>query len=274
METSKKQKRETAAFEHEDGANLPIIDAELVEDSSGGKAVSNIENRKSKTEIINKRQTTNGREPIRQSAVRDYILLPLIFLTVALFGGLRVAAESGAFVFLKPPLVCLIFATILIVLFFRAGLIRFDGWFSESFSTVKNVANAAVLIALFAATVQIFNSLLPEKGLPFWIFTFCFFWTLLNNLFSVFDARRLLQSLGSLFGFAFLVKYLALAYMTAPASESWWRGILENPTQEFFTLLFDLPRFAPATGYIQFFAVTFYLLGLFLLSPASAENTK
>ena len=169
---------------------------------------------------------------------------------------------------------CLIFATILIVLFFRANLIRLDGWFSESFPTLKNIANASVLLALFAATAQIFNSLLPEKCLPFWIFAFCFFWTLLNNLFSIFDAKRLLQSLGSLFGFAFLVKYLALAYMTAPASASWWRGILENPTQEFFTLLFDLPRFSPATGYIQFFAVIFYLLGLFLLSPVSAKNEK
>lgn len=264
------------ALEHGDAEikDLPVIDGELIEDSSAEKSVSKTAIRRPKIEIIGKRQTTRNKEPIRQSAVRDYILLPLIFLTVALFGGLRVAAENGAFIFLKPPLVCLIFATILIVLFFRASLIRFDGWFSESFPTVKNIANGAVLTALFAATAQIFNSLLPEKGLPFWIFAFCFFWTLLNNLFSVFDAKRLLQSLGSLFGFAFLVKYLALAYMTAPASESWWRGILENPTQEFFTLLFDLPRFAPATGYIQFFALVFYLLGLFLLSPIPAENKK
>ncbi|MDQ3321740.1 MAG: hypothetical protein M3525_04795 [Acidobacteriota bacterium] len=276
MEISKEQKRETSSFERNDleGKDLPVIDGELIEDSSGEKSVSKIDSRKPNIEIINRRQTANDREPIRQSAVRDYILLPLIFLTVALFGGLRIADDDGAFIFLKPPLVCLIFATILIVIFLRAGLIQLDGWFSESFSTLKNIANAAVLTTLFAASTQIFNSLLPEQGLPFWIFAFCFFWTLLNNLFSVFDTKRLLQSLGSLFGFAFLIKYLVLAYITAPASESWWRGLLENPTQEFFTLLFDLPRFSPATGYIQFFAVIFYLIGLFLLSPVSAENEK
>ncbi len=124
---------------------MQVIDGDLIEDSSGEKSVSKIDSRKPNIEIINRRQTANDREPIRQSAVRDYILLPLIFLTVALFGGLRIADDDGAFIFLKPPLVCLIFATILIVIFLRAGLIQLDGWFSESFSTLKNIANAAVL---------------------------------------------------------------------------------------------------------------------------------
>lgn len=254
------------------GGDLPTVDGELIEDSSGGgKSVSEIANQRRQTEIVNRKQAASGKEIIRQSAVRDYLLLPFVFLTVALLGGLRVAANAE-FVFLKPPLVCLIFATILIVAFFRAGLIRLDGWFSESFSTVKNVANAAVLIALFAATVQIFNSLLPEKGLPFWVFAFCFFWTLLNNLFSVFEAKKLLHSLGGLFGFAFLIKYLVLANLTAPQNESWWRGLFENPAQEFLTFALDLPRFSAATGYIQFFAVIFYLVGLFLVSPVTTEN--
>lgn len=268
MEIDKRQKAETTVFESGD---MPVVDGELVGDFDD-PTISKNDDRKLKAEIINKGSLTPY-APQNQKSYLQYIFLPLIFLTVALFGGLRIAAD-GAFIFLKPPLVCLIFATILIVIFLRAGLIRVDGWFSESFSTVKNIANAAVLTTLFAASTQIFNSLLPERGLPFWVFAFCFFWTLVNNLFSVFDAKRLLQSLGSLFGFAFLIKYLALAYMTAPASESWWRALLENPTREFFTLLFDLPRFAAATGYIQFFAVIFYLIGLFLLSPTSAENEK
>ncbi|HXG83068.1 MAG TPA: hypothetical protein VNI84_03480 [Pyrinomonadaceae bacterium] len=273
VEISKEQKRKTFEFEPDNGEveDLPVIDGELIEDSSVKKILSKTE--RPKIGIIKQGQRTNDKEPIRQSAVRNYILLPFIFLTAALFGGLRIGTD-GAFIFLKPPLVCLIFAAILIVIFLRSGLIRLDGWFSESFSTLKNIANTAVLTTLFAASTQVFNSLLPEQGLPFWVFAFCFFWTLLNNLFSVFDAKRLLQSLGSLFGFAFLVKYLVLAYMTAPASESWWRALLENPTREFFTLLFDLPRFSSGTGYIQFFTVIFYLIGLFLLSPVSTENEK
>lgn len=270
MEIDKPRAVKTNVFENDE---LPVVDGELVGDSDE-TIVSDNRERKLQTEIINQSlPAPDGSQ--NQKSYLQYIFLPLIFLTVTLLGGLRIAADDGAFVFLKPPLVCLIFATLLLVLFFRAELLRLDGWFSEKFSTIKNIANTAVLTALFAASTQIFNALLPEKGLPFWVFAFCFFWTLLNNLFSAFDAKRLLQSLGSLFGFAFLVKYLILAYIVAaPSSESWWRALLENPTREFFTLLLDLPRFSSATGYIQFFAVIFYLIGLFLLPPVSTKPEK
>ena len=48
--------------------------------------------------------------------ILQYLLLPLIFLTVTLLGGLRLSAENNAFLFLKPALVCLILATILLIL--------------------------------------------------------------------------------------------------------------------------------------------------------------
>jgi hypothetical protein len=247
----------------------------LVEDSkSESSNLSKTEDRKPKTEITkDKEQRTKDEAPIRQSAIRNYLLLPLIFLTVTLLGGLRLSADINAFIFLKPALVCLIFSALLLVLFFRAELLGFEGWFSENFSTLKNVANAFVLFTLFTASVQIFNSLLPEQGLPFWIVALLFFWTLWNNLFSVFTAKRLLQSLGSLFGLAFVLKYLILANLTAPANESWLRAIIENPTKEFFTYLLDLPGFSAGTGYIQFFTVIFYLLGLFLL-PITSDTKK
>ena len=202
---------------------------------------------------------------------RIYLLLPLVFLTVTLLGGLRIAsAENGGVIFWRPALFCLISAAILMALFFRAGLISVEGWFSESFSALKNVANGAVLITLFAASMQIFNSLLPEQGLPFWVFAFCFFWTLWNNLFADFDVRKLLRSLGALFGLAFVVKYLILINLTAPESGS-WRAFLQNIPSEVLTYVLDLPRFSAGTGYIQFFTVALYLLGLFLL-PARSDK--
>lgn len=202
-----------------------------------------------------------------------YVILPLILQTVALLGGLRLAGADGAFVFLKPAIVCLIFAAILLILFFRANLLYLHGWLSEDFPLTKNAANAAVLLSLFAASAQLFNSLLPERGLPFWVVGFCFFWTLWNNLFAGFDTRKLLRSLGALFGLAFVVKYLLLANLTAPQSDGWLRSMIENPTQEAATWLLDLPRFAPGTGYIQFLAVALYLIGLYLL-PASTRDAK
>ncbi len=253
MEIKKERERKTSALDGTaETGDLLIVDGELLEASDD----ENPENFAGEKAGIVRRQKSKIKEtqPNRnQKSYLQHVFLPLVFLTVALFGGLRIDGRAGDFIFLPPPLVCLIFAAGLIVLFVRAGLIQPNGWFSESFSLLKNAANASVLLALFAAATQVFNSLLPERGLPFWIFAFCFFWTLFNNLFSAFDAKRLVQSLGGLFGFAFLVKYLVLAYIIAPRSENWWRGLFENPAREFFTYLLDLPRFAPVTGYIQFF---------------------
>ena len=271
-------------------SNLPIVDGELLEVSTGkeiefsdeeetvvpgvSKQITVTENRKPKLTKIEVPLNTEKGQIANQKSFLQYLILPWIFLTVTLLGGLRFGEVDGAFLFLKPALVCLIFASILLLLFFRAGLIQIEGWFSESFTTVKNVANALILLTLFTASVQVFNALLPEQGLPFWIFAFCFFWTLWNNIFADFNTKKLLQSLGSLFGLAFVVKYLVLAYLAAPSAESWWQGIVQNPTKEAFTWLLDLPKFAPATGYVQFFTLSFYLLGLFLLKPQMNAETS
>jgi hypothetical protein len=209
----------------------------------------------------------------RQRLVLRYVLLPFVFLTVALLGGLRISGVDSSFIFLKPALLCLILAVIMLTLFFRSGLIRLDGWFAEDLPMTKNVANAAILLTLFAATTQLLNSLMPEQGLPFWIVAFCFFWTLWNNLFADFDTKKLLRSLGALFGLAFVTKYLLLANLTAPAGKTWFEALTENPAQEAVTRLLDLPRFAAATGYIQFFTAAIYLFGLFIL-PQSTRNSS
>lgn len=245
--------------------DLEIVEGELLEGAAGGE-IEPVAEEITKVSARPKPKIKNQRSNLQ------YLFLPFIFLTVSLLGGMRLNAADGAFLFIKPPLIALIFAAILLVLFFRAQLLKLDGWFSEDFTTLKNAANGAVLITLFFASTQIFNSLIPEQSLPFWVIAFCFFWTLWNNLFADFDTKKLLKSLGAMFGFAFIVKYLILASLTAPESESWLQGILQNPTKEAFTWALDLPRFAAGTGYIQFFAIVFYLIGLFLLPPVSTES--
>ena len=259
-------------IEKNETENLPVIDGELFDDAEE----TAIKSRKSKDDSVKKLSTQHSAlstTTISQSAIRNYLLLPFIFLTVTLIGGLRLSETDNAFIFLRPALVCLIFAAILLVLFFRARLIQLEGWFSESFTTLKNTANFLVMLTLFTASVQVFNAVLPERGVPFWIVGFCFFWTLWNNLFAEFDVRRLLQSLGGLFGLAFVVKYLILANLAAPTAESWWQSILQNPTQTAFTWLLDLPKYSAGTGYIQFFTLLFYLVGLFLLAPSSIQKS-
>lgn len=205
----------------------------------------------------------------------QYFVVPLIFLFVALLGGMRLGAENSEFIFLRPALVCLIFATILLILFFRARLIRFEGWLSDQFSPLQNTSNALILLALFAASTQVFNSLIPEQGLLFWLVAFFFLWSLWTNLFAEFDTKKLLISIGSLFGFAFIAKYLVLSSLTAPSSGGFVQAIFSGDlTKEAITYLLDLPRYSSGTGYIQFFALILYLIGLFLLSPTSAEKAR
>lgn len=202
---------------------------------------------------------------------KTYVILPLIFLAVTLLGGMRLGAADNAFIFLKPALIALVFAALTLVLYFRSRLVAVDGWLSESLPGTQNVANAFVLLTMFTATVQLYNSLLPEQGLPFWVVGFCFFWTIWNNLFADFELKRLLKSLIALFGLAFVVKYLVLANLTATGEANWLQRIFENPAKEAFTWLLDLPRYAAGTGYIQFFTVTLYMIGL-MLTPRTTKR--
>lgn len=203
----------------------------------------------------------------KNRALVRFVLLPMIFLTVALMGGLRIDAESRAFVFVPPPLITLLLSVLLMVLFVRGHMVELKQWLSSDQPPVTNVSHALTLLALFFGSAQAFNSVLPESGLLFWFFSFFFLWTLWNNQFSSFDARRLLRSLGVLFGTAFVLKHMFLAALYAP--EGGWLKRFANLLLEGVTLgTLDSPAFAPATGYISFFTLALYVAGLILLAPA------
>ncbi|HEY9403790.1 MAG TPA: hypothetical protein VIQ24_14085 [Pyrinomonadaceae bacterium] len=197
-----------------------------------------------------------------------HLLLPTIFLTVALTGGLRVAAGTGAFLFIAPPLVALVLSVLLMLLFARGRLINLRAWLSSDHPPLTNVSHALTLVALFFASAQAFNSVLPEGGLFRWMFAFFFLWTLWNNQFADFDARRLLRSLAALFGTAFVLKHMLLASLYSP--DGGWLKRLAGALLEGFTqgTLGAAESYAPSTGYISFFTLALYVLGLVLLPPA------
>lgn len=207
----------------------------------------------------------------RNRALLRYVLLPTVFLTVALLGGLRVSAETGAFVFVAPPLVALVLASMLLVMFARGGALRFGRWLAADNAVLANVSHALTLGALFFASAQAFNSVLPEGGLLRWMLSFFFLWTLWQNQFATFDARRLLRSLAALFGTAFVVKHVLLAALYAP--EGGWLKQLTGVLLEGVTLgTLGAESFAPSTGYISFFTLALYVGGLALLPPAPDED--
>jgi hypothetical protein len=204
-------------------------------------------------------------------ATMNHIVLPCLLLLVALLGGIRFDGVDGSILFLRPALICLIFAAGILILFFRAGLIDFRGWMSERSPMLMNVANGITLIALFFAAVQLFNSLLPEQGLPFWIVGFCFFWTLWTNLFAELEAKKMLRSLTAMFALGFAVKYLLLANFAKPANEGWISSIINDPGKTAATWLLDLPQFSPATGYLQFFTLAIFVIAFYFI-PRTIED--
>jgi hypothetical protein len=208
----------------------------------------------------------------RNRALVSFWLLPFIFLTVALLGGLRVGAEDHAFIFLPPPLITLILAVLLMLLFVRGGLIELRSLVAGNNPPLTNVSNTWILLTLFFASAQAFNSVLPERGLLHWLFSFFFLWTLWNNQFSSFDARRLLRSLLVLFGTAFVLKHLLLASLYA--TDGGWLKRGAGLLAQGVTLgTLDAPAFAPATGYISFFTLGLYIAGLMLVGLQKANSS-
>ncbi|MEA3011683.1 MAG: hypothetical protein QOD42_228 [Sphingomonadales bacterium] len=212
-------------------------------------------------------------ERTRNRALLRHVVLPTVFVTVALLGGVRVGAGGGALVFVPPPLVTLVMAVMLLSLFARGGALRVGRWLSAENGTAENVSHALTLAALFLASAQAFNSALPEAGLPRFVLSSFFLWTLWQNQFSNFDPRRLLRSLAALFGTAFFVKHVLLASLSQPGEG--WLGRLAASALEGVTLgTLGGPAYAAATGYVSFFALALYVCGLALLPPAPRAETR
>src|SRR4029079_3541682 len=213
--------------------------------------------------------TANNRS--RNRALVDNVVLPTLFLTVALLGGLRVGAENRTFIFVAPPLVTLFLGVLLMLLLVRGRLIKFNQWIGNELPPLTNVVHILILLTLFFASVQAFNSVLPERGLLHWLFSFFFLWTLWNNQFSSFDPRRLVPSLAILFVTAFVLKHMLLASLFSPEG-GWLKRVAGTLVQGVSLRTLDTPTIAPDTGYISVCSLIRYLVSLILLAFAGNDE--
>ena len=101
-QNTKKVKKQTEELEKTDLEAIDGEDSEIIFDD---EEVTQVSVRK-KAEIIE--PIANPKSNIANQKV--YLLLPILFLIVALLGGLRFGAADGEFLFIRPPLIALIFA--------------------------------------------------------------------------------------------------------------------------------------------------------------------
>jgi len=156
-------------------------------------------------------------------------------------------------------------------LFVRGHLIELPRLVASTNAPLTNFSHIWMLFTLFFGSAQAFNSVLPERGLLHWLFSFFFLWTLWNNLFSWFDARRLLRSLVVLFGTAFVLKHLLLASLYSQ-ERGWLQRVAAALLQGVSLGTLDTPAFAPASGYISFFTLALFVSGLLLIP--FAQNSE
>ncbi len=194
---------------------------------------------------------------------REAFTLPLVLLTVAAVGGVRVAA-GGRLGFVPPSLVSLVLGVLLVATLIRAGALAPDRLAGTRRTALENASGTTVLVALFVAAAQVFTLLTPARGLLAFVFTSFFLLLLWNTLAVGPDRRQLLRSLAVILGGSFLLKFVVLAALYDPAG-----GLLRRVM---VTLLEGVSLgalgFDPdgvGTGYLAFATLALFLFALVLL---------
>jgi hypothetical protein len=204
------------------------------------------------------------------TALREAIVLPVTFLTVVLAAAIR----PGATVSVAPPsLASLVAGVALFALLVRGGAIAPERLMNPQRSMLANLNGLSVLLTAFAASSQLFTALVPESGVPALI-AWAVLIALVLQAFAIGpDRTRLLRGLLVMFGAAFVLKFIVLAALSAPAE-----GRVARALQSLFegVTLGAVTQRAPhpLEGYLTFAAAGLYLIAVSLLPSASWQMTR
>jgi hypothetical protein len=204
------------------------------------------------------------------SPAREAFFLPLLFLTVALFGGVRIFDRV---VLLPPTLFGLVLGLLLLGVIVKCGALAPERLMSSARPAIANLNGLAVLVTAFFACAQAFNLATPDAGLPHLLFSVYFLVLLINTLAASPDRVRVLRSLAVIFGSAFILKFIVLAALSDPEGGRLRRvllALLEGVTLGTLTQ----PLAHPATGYLAFFTLLMFLIGLALLPSEVAPTPR
>jgi hypothetical protein len=204
------------------------------------------------------------------SALREAIVLPLVFLTVTLLAGLQIGVTVA---FVPPSLFALVLGTMLLAALVRSGALAPARLLDGARPMIANANGAVVLATLFAAASQVLGMLTPRTGLPLFFVDVFLFVLLLNTLVAQPDRVRLLRSLAVILGSALVVKFVILASLSGPSG---------SRTSRVLVAVFDAATFGTVTqeaqangaGYLGFFAVGLFLIGVSALPPARPFSSE
>jgi len=194
-------------------------------------------------------------------ATIEAVYLPLLFLTVALLGGLRLDERVT---FVPPPLFALVLGVMLFGVLVRGRVLAPDRLMSASRPSLENLNGLVVILSTFFAATQVFNLVTPEAGLPFLLFNVFLFVLLVNTLAVSPDRVSVLRSMAIITGAAFILKFIVLGAISAPGESMLKRvlyALLEGVTLGTLTQ----PQLHPAAGYLAFATLALFLIGLAML---------
>jgi hypothetical protein len=204
------------------------------------------------------------------TAAREAVILPVVFLTVALLGAVRIAETT---MLVPPSPFALVLGALLLHVVVRSGALAPEYLLSSARSGLANLNGLVVLVALWAAAAQAIAVLIPESGVPQLAFNVFFLILLLNTAAASPDRRELLRSLGVTLGAAFVLKFVVLYQLSAPGGGALKRAlqaILDGVTLG--ALIQAVPH--PITAYIALLAVVLFLIGVFLLPHREAPPRR
>jgi hypothetical protein len=205
----------------------------------------------------------------RRSVVHEAITLPLLLWTVAMVAGARIGAD-GALRFVPPPLMALVFSTLLIAVLVRSRAIALSRLLAPGWTLLENLTGAVLLAALLLAGAQVFHLLTPERGIFNVFGSVLFLALLLNTYVTGVDRRRLLGALGVVFGSALVLKFVILDGLAVDGS-SIGRRLLAAAVEGATLGALGIEPHPESMGYLAFAVVLLFMLALWSLPSAYDE---
>ena len=193
--------------------------------------------------------------------VREAFVLPLVFLTVVLLGGLHLATPVA----IEPPsLFSLVLASLMLGVLVQTGTLDPARLMQSARSPLANVNGLVVLITTFMATAQMLSLMTPASGLPSLALNLFFLIAILQLLAANVDRVRFLRVWAVTLLSSFTIKFILLAALSGPADRPLARAL--QVLVEGLTLgAFSQPVEPASSGYLAFATLALYLFGLALL---------